>query len=149
MRIIAGKWKGRVLAAPAGLLTRPVTDRVREAIFDMLGARLAEPGRLPACDVLDLFAGLNLGVSYGVQRLPNDRYFSGTVFAYGAVGGIDLPLIEGLALQVFWEAGGMLFRLDQKISQHLLLKVKELLPPLRSSLPEVESGVEIGEVLHQ
>lgn len=57
MRVIAGKWKGRILRAPRGHGTRPVLDRVREAIFDMLGARLTQPGHLPACDVLDLFAG--------------------------------------------------------------------------------------------
>ena len=48
--------------------------------------------------------------------------FSGTVFSYGAVGGIDLPLWEGLALQLFWEAGGMMFKLDGSLANHVSLK---------------------------
>lgn len=37
MRIIAGTFRGRRLVAPAGLATRPTTDRVREAWFSILG----------------------------------------------------------------------------------------------------------------
>ncbi len=57
MRIIAGSLRGRKLEAPPGLITRPVTDRFKETLFNILGARLGEPGTLPALDVLDLFAG--------------------------------------------------------------------------------------------
>ncbi len=38
MRIVGGEWKGRSLMAPAGRGTRPTSDKVREAIFDVLGA---------------------------------------------------------------------------------------------------------------
>jgi 16S rRNA (guanine966-N2)-methyltransferase len=38
MRIVGGQWRGRRLTAPAGRATRPTADRVREAIFDVLGA---------------------------------------------------------------------------------------------------------------
>jgi len=34
--VIAGAWRGRPLRAPAGRATRPTSDRVREAIFDVL-----------------------------------------------------------------------------------------------------------------
>ena len=51
MRIIAGRHRGRRLHAPAGRDTRPTSDRVREALFSILGARV-EGAR-----VLDLFAG--------------------------------------------------------------------------------------------
>src|SRR5215212_8363551 len=51
MRVIAGSYKGRRLQAPPGLATRPTSDRVREALFSILGARV-ESAR-----VLDLFAG--------------------------------------------------------------------------------------------
>ncbi len=51
MRIVAGQFGGRVLRAPSGTATRPTSERVRQAIFNVLG----EP---PAnCHVLDLFAG--------------------------------------------------------------------------------------------
>jgi 16S rRNA (guanine966-N2)-methyltransferase len=51
MRVIAGRWGGRRLQAPPGEGTRPTSDRVREALFSVLGARV-EGAR-----VLDLFAG--------------------------------------------------------------------------------------------
>jgi len=40
LRIIAGTFKGRRLAAPRGLETRPLPDRVKQALFDWLGQRL-------------------------------------------------------------------------------------------------------------
>ena len=54
MRIIAGKWRGRSLEAPAGRDTRPTADRVREALFSMLASRL---GSFEDLRVADLFAG--------------------------------------------------------------------------------------------
>jgi 16S rRNA (guanine(966)-N(2))-methyltransferase RsmD len=51
MRVIAGEWGGRRLQAPAGAATRPTSDRVREALFSILGDRVA------GARVLDLFAG--------------------------------------------------------------------------------------------
>ncbi len=54
MRIIAGQWRGRALAAPPGDSTRPTADRVREALFSMLTSRL---GSFEGLRVLDGFAG--------------------------------------------------------------------------------------------
>lgn len=54
MRIIAGRWRGRKLAAPPGEATRPTADRVREALFSMLTSRL---GSFEGLRVLDGFAG--------------------------------------------------------------------------------------------
>lgn len=51
MRIIAGKWRSRIIEAPPGHDTRPTADRVREAWMSML-----QPD-LPESRVLDLFAG--------------------------------------------------------------------------------------------
>lgn len=60
MRIIAGSLGGRRLKTPAGSHTRPTSDRVREAIFSILG-----PPR-PQTRVLDLFAGAG---SLGLEAL--------------------------------------------------------------------------------
>ncbi len=38
MRVVGGAWGGRPLQAPAGRNTRPTSDKVREAVFDVLGA---------------------------------------------------------------------------------------------------------------
>ena len=54
MRNLAGDWRGRALAVPAGQATRPTADRVREALFSMLTSRL---GTFEGLRVADLFAG--------------------------------------------------------------------------------------------
>ncbi len=51
MRIIAGKVGGRRFRAPPGQSTRPTPDRVREALFSILGPAVIDS------HVLDLFAG--------------------------------------------------------------------------------------------
>jgi 16S rRNA (guanine966-N2)-methyltransferase len=66
VRVIAGRWGGRRLQAPKGrTITRPTSDRVKEAIFAMLGMVEGE-------EVLDLFAGTGaLGIealSRGAKR---------------------------------------------------------------------------------
>ena len=54
MRIIAGQWRGRRIAAPPGDTTRPTADRTRETLFSMLLSRL---GSFEELSVADLFAG--------------------------------------------------------------------------------------------
>jgi 16S rRNA (guanine966-N2)-methyltransferase len=51
MRIVAGLYGGRRLTAPAGSETRPTSDRVREALFSVLGPSIQ------GARVLDLYAG--------------------------------------------------------------------------------------------
>jgi 16S rRNA (guanine966-N2)-methyltransferase len=58
MRIVAGAWRGRRLAAPAGAATRPTADRARQALFDVLThAPFAGRALLHDAAVLDAFAG--------------------------------------------------------------------------------------------
>lgn len=58
MRVIAGKFRGRSLASPPEeTAARPMTDRIKETIFNILGHRFAQPGEIPPVAVLDLFAG--------------------------------------------------------------------------------------------
>lgn len=65
MRVIAGKYHGRKLKAVPGTLTRPTTDKVKEAVFNILGSQIHG-------NVLDLYAGSgSLGieaVSRGAQN---------------------------------------------------------------------------------
>ena len=51
MRIIAGEAKGRHLFSPDGKETRPTSDKVREALFSIIAAKV------PDAQVLDLFGG--------------------------------------------------------------------------------------------
>lgn len=59
MRVIAGRFGGRRLKAPSGRATRPTSDRVREALFAVLGELRGE-------NVLDLFAGTG---ALGIEAL--------------------------------------------------------------------------------
>ena len=54
MRVIAGLYKGRPLAAPKGSNTRPTTDRVKESLMSTL---LSACGSFDGAYVLDAFAG--------------------------------------------------------------------------------------------
>ena len=60
MRIIAGDLRGRRVKAPPGLATRPTSDRVREALFNVLAPRLNG-----AC-FLDAYAGTG---AVGIEAL--------------------------------------------------------------------------------
>ena len=51
IRIVGGQARGRRLVAPKGLATRPTGERVREALFNMLGIEVE------SATVLDLYAG--------------------------------------------------------------------------------------------
>lgn len=53
MRIISGKYKGRVINPPHNLRARPTTDFAKENLFNVLN-NLVD---FEECDVLDLFAG--------------------------------------------------------------------------------------------
>lgn len=60
MRVIAGSARGRKLhAPPSGVETRPTTDKVREALFNVLGP-------VDGASVLDLFAGTG---ALGIEAL--------------------------------------------------------------------------------
>lgn len=51
MRVITGKARGVQLKTPDGMLTRPTTDRVKEALFSIINFEI------PGAKVLDLFGG--------------------------------------------------------------------------------------------
>lgn len=64
MRVVGGRWGGQRIDAPPGRSTRPTTDRTREAIFNLVGARLD----LRGAAVLDVFAGSGALALEGLSR---------------------------------------------------------------------------------
>lgn len=60
MRVIAGQAKGKRLKAPPGMNTRPITDMIKEALFNVLGDTVRDSS------FLDLFAGSG---SVGIEAL--------------------------------------------------------------------------------
>ena len=67
MRIIAGKARSRKIVAPEGLNTRPVTDKIRESLFNIWQADIYD------CHFLDLFSGSGCmaleALSRGAERV--------------------------------------------------------------------------------
>jgi 16S rRNA (guanine966-N2)-methyltransferase len=63
VRVIGGEAKGRRLVAPAGSGTRPATDRLKEALFNILASRGIQ---VEGARVLDLYAGAG---SLGIEAL--------------------------------------------------------------------------------
>jgi 16S rRNA (guanine966-N2)-methyltransferase len=94
MRVIAGRYGGRRLTAPKGRRTRPTSERVREAIYAMLGD-------VEGVRVLDLFAGSGaLGIeaiSRGADRavfVERDRSAIAAIEANIAVLGLGVEQAE-------------------------------------------------------
>ncbi|VAW22703.1 16S rRNA (guanine(966)-N(2))-methyltransferase, partial [hydrothermal vent metagenome] len=64
MRIIAGKFGGKKLVSPNNNSIRPTSDRVREALFNIIASRLNMD--FCATRVLDLFAGTG---AFGLEAI--------------------------------------------------------------------------------
>lgn len=66
MRVIAGKFRSRVLNAPRGIKTRPTSDRLRETLFNVLAPRI-EGARF-----VDLYAGSG---AVGIEAISRGAEF--------------------------------------------------------------------------
>jgi 16S rRNA (guanine966-N2)-methyltransferase len=66
LRVISGKARGRKLRSVPGNATRPITDRAKESLFDILGADVI------GSSFLDLFAGTG---SVGIEALSRGAAF--------------------------------------------------------------------------
>lgn len=67
MRVIAGKAKGRILKSVEGDTTRPITDRTKEALFNIIGNDILQSS------FLDCFAGTG---SVGIEALSRGAAFA-------------------------------------------------------------------------
>jgi 16S rRNA (guanine966-N2)-methyltransferase len=99
MRVIAGAYRGRRLKVPPGVRTRPTADRVREALFSVLG-------HVEDMRVADLFAGSG---ALGIEALSRGAEHATFVEkSHAAVGVLKfnlaaLGIVEGV--EVFeWDA---------------------------------------------
>ncbi len=67
MRIIAGSFRSRTLQAPAGMATRPTSDRLRETLFNVLAPRIE------GAAFLDLYAGSG---AVGIEALSRKASYA-------------------------------------------------------------------------
>ena len=67
MRVITGKARGVVLKTPEGMATRPTSDRVKEALFNIIQFEI------PTARVLDLFGGTG---QLGIEALSREAKYA-------------------------------------------------------------------------
>ncbi len=152
-RIIAGRGKGRRLAVPKGLGTRPTGGRVKQTLFDILAPEL------PGCRFLDAFAGAG---GIGLEALSRGAAVVVLVDTSAlAVGAIKENL------RALGDLGGsaQVFRQDARVALPALAEaghrfdVVYLDPPYASDLYEpllgeagpllAEGGVVVAEHFHK
>jgi len=137
VRIVAGRFKGRTLHAPKGSAVRPTSDKVRGAIFNVLGD-------IEGLRVLDLFAGTG---ALGIEALSRGAAIATLVDddpeAFEAIGRNAAPLdaeaerIRRDALRFLRDGAGRSYDLvfvDPPYSSPPSLgeRLTELLPPVLS-----------------
>jgi len=134
VRVIAGALRGRRLKVPSGLEVRPTSDRVREALFDLLGDRIA------GAMFLDAYAGSG---AVGIEALS--RGASGAVLVESHREALE-AIEENLAIDPLLETGARVIASDIASALNRLFREKTLFdivfmdPPYG---PELERGLRL------
>lgn len=97
VRIVAGRFRGRRIASPPTDATRPLLDRVREALFSTLG------DKVEGARVLDLFAGTG---SFGLEALSRGASFARFIERDTATRRVLAENVEALGVGVEVEVQG-------------------------------------------
>ena len=98
LRIVAGEWGGRRIQTPKGQGTRPTSERVREALFNVLGHQL----ELDSHPVFDLYAGSGaLGIEALSRGAPHATFVErDTRTARGIASNLNAPGIPAARWRV-------------------------------------------------
>lgn len=94
MRIVAGKFRGRALATPTAEGTRPTSDRVREAVFNILQHGMPNL-EIQGARVIDLFAGTG---ALGIEALSRGAEYCLLVEQEAEARGVIRRNIEAFGL---------------------------------------------------
>lgn len=136
MRVVAGAYKGRRLHAPAGAATRPTSDRVREAVFSILGP-------LEGLHALDLFAGSGaLGIEAASRGAASVTFVESDPRALRAIRrnldelGLEAEVVRRDALSYLDRPGG---RFDLVLVDPPYSSALRLAAPLAERLPKALS----------
>ena len=143
MRVISGSAKGRPLKAVPGMGTRPTTDKVKEALFSMIGPYF------DGGEALDLFAGSG---GLGIEALS--RGMERAVFVDSDRKAVDTVRDNAKAAKV--EAAAEIYRNDAMSALKVLAKRERtfdlvfLDPPYRmKNVPEYLSYMEAQGMLRE
>jgi 16S rRNA (guanine(966)-N(2))-methyltransferase RsmD len=138
MRIVAGEHRGRRLRSPAGAGTRPTADRVREALFSILGP-------VTGLSVLDLYAGSGALGMEALSRgagpatfVDSERPAVAAIRAnLEAIGAVGAEVVERDALGWLRAAGAGEARFDLVFCDPPYDEAPRLAQPLSDLLPRV------------
>jgi len=134
MRVISGSYGGRALTAPRGRQTRPTSDRVREALFSILGD-------ISGSAVLDLYAGSGALAIEALSRGAAEATLVDS--ASGAIATIRRNLADlGLEARVRREDARAFLRMASRSGPHYDLVFLD--PPYRHPS---ELGAELSTAL--
>ena len=114
MRVIAGTYRSRQLAAPRGMKTRPTSDRLRETLFNILAPRLE------GCRFVDLYAGTG---AVGIEAIS--RGASHVWFAENAE-----PALASLRQNLTTLKIGRVFTLEDRGVGAMLQRLNKLSEPV-------------------
>jgi len=133
VRIIAGKWRSRIVRFPAAPQLRPTPDRVRETLFNWLGQRIDGL----AC--LDLFAGsgalgfeaLSRGAARVVMVESDRKVAAGLLENARSLEASDLDVVQSDALAYLARQGERfdIVFVDPPYASDLALRALAALPP--------------------
>lgn len=118
MRITAGKHVGRTVAPPKGPRIRPTQDHVRQALFNILGARIQ------GARVLDLFAGSG---ALGIEALSRGAAHATFVDRSGfCVAAIEANLKNLISVPGTERAIGTWYRVSTLVKADVLSAIRKL-----------------------
>jgi 16S rRNA (guanine966-N2)-methyltransferase len=138
MRVVAGVAGGLELAAPRGSATRPITDRVKETLFAIIGDRVVD------ARVLDLYAGSGaIGIEALSRGAAHATFVERSRDAVAVVrANLARTRLEPAATVVADDVDRFLERLDDARYDLVALDPpyveRAMVAPLRALLPHLE-----------
>jgi 16S rRNA (guanine(966)-N(2))-methyltransferase RsmD len=111
LRIIGGQWRSRILARPDTPATRPMPDRVKQSIFNILGCYYECPGELPPIRVADVFAGSgSMGLEALSRGAAHCTFYEASRVAFQAlrenVVNLDAGVLATVVTEDAWKSAG-------------------------------------------
>ncbi len=141
MRVIAGTARGIPLVAPRGRSTRPITDRVKETLFAILGDRVIE------ARMVDLYAGSGaIGIealSRGAARVEfveRDRDALSAIRRNLERTRLEGGRVHAVEVERFLAADGGPWDLAMLDPPY---EVRDIVAPLRALAPRLEQGASV------